>query len=141
MRDLTTILAGALGGALLAVVIIFAAAQNGMLPMHMTPGQAIHDYLLAASRHGGPSWATSCRRSRRPIRTRPPPRRHEEDRAQCLLRSQNRLCHRPRRRQKSVVEFYDYNCPYCRASLPAVVKFYEAHKDDTRFSFIEFPIK
>ena len=40
-----------------------------------------------------------------------------------------------------MVEFYDYNCPYCRASLPAVKKFYEQHKNDTRFSFIEFPIK
>ena len=43
--------------------------------------------------------------------------------------------------KKSVVEFYDYNCPYCRASLPAVEKFYQQHKNDTRFSFIEFPIK
>jgi protein-disulfide isomerase len=40
----------------------------------------------------------------------------------------------------SLVEFYDYDCPYCRASLPAVKKFYDAHKNDTRFSFIEFPI-
>ena len=30
--------------------------------------------------------------------------------------------------------------PICRASLPAVKKFYDAHKSDTRFSFIEFPI-
>jgi len=43
--------------------------------------------------------------------------------------------------KSSLVEFYDYDCPYCRASLPAVRKFYEAHKKDTRFSFIEFPIK
>ena len=43
--------------------------------------------------------------------------------------------------KKSVVEFYDYNCPYCRLSLPAVEKFYQQHKNDTRFSFIEFPIK
>jgi protein-disulfide isomerase len=43
--------------------------------------------------------------------------------------------------KKSVVEFYDYNCPYCRASLPSVEKFYQAHKNDTRFAFIEFPIK
>jgi protein-disulfide isomerase len=43
--------------------------------------------------------------------------------------------------KSSLVEFYDYDCPYCRASLPAVKKFYEAHKNDTRFSFIEFPIK
>src|SRR5256885_12567539 len=41
----------------------------------------------------------------------------------------------------TLVEFYDYDCPYCRASLPAVRKFYEAHKNDTRFSFIEFPTK
>jgi protein-disulfide isomerase len=39
------------------------------------------------------------------------------------------------------VEFFDYNCPYCRASLPALKKFFDAHKNDTRFSFIEFPIK
>jgi len=43
--------------------------------------------------------------------------------------------------KKTLVEFYDYDCPYCRVSLPAVHKFYEAHKNDTRFSFIEFPIK
>ena len=43
--------------------------------------------------------------------------------------------------KNSVVEFYDYNCPYCRLSLPAVEKFYQQHKNDTRFSFIEFPIK
>src|ERR1700744_2934614 len=47
----------------------------------------------------------------------------------------------PANAKKSVVEFYDYNCPYCRASLPAVEKFYQQHKNDTRFSFIEFPIK
>jgi protein-disulfide isomerase len=39
-----------------------------------------------------------------------------------------------------VVEFFDYNCPYCRASIPAVRKFFVAHKN-ARFSFIEFPIK
>ena len=43
--------------------------------------------------------------------------------------------------KQSLVEFYDYDCPYCRASLPAVRKFYEANKDKVRFSFIEFPIK
>src|SRR5581483_3260384 len=42
--------------------------------------------------------------------------------------------------KNSLVEFYDYDCPFCRASLPAMIKFYNAHKNDTRFSFIEFPI-
>jgi protein-disulfide isomerase len=41
----------------------------------------------------------------------------------------------------TLVEFYDYDCPYCRASVPSVKKFYDAHKNDTRFAFIEFPIK
>ena len=40
----------------------------------------------------------------------------------------------------TMVEFYDYDCPYCRASLPAVKKFYNQHKNDTRFAFIEFPL-
>lgn len=39
------------------------------------------------------------------------------------------------------VEFFDYNCPYCRASLPTVRKFMAAHKKDARFALIEFPIK
>ena len=42
--------------------------------------------------------------------------------------------------RQTFVEFFDYNCPYCRASLPAVKKYYDAHKNDTRFSFIEFPL-
>ena len=36
--------------------------------------------------------------------------------------------------KNTLVEFYDYDCPYCRASLPAVKKFYDAHKDKTRAS-------
>ena len=40
----------------------------------------------------------------------------------------------------TIVEFFDYNCPYCRASVPAMKKFYETRKD-VRFSFVEFPIK
>jgi protein-disulfide isomerase len=40
-----------------------------------------------------------------------------------------------------VVEFYDFNCPYCRLSLPAMQKFYREHQKDTRFAFILFPIR
>src|SRR4051812_15571808 len=41
----------------------------------------------------------------------------------------------------TVIEFYDYDCPFCRASLPAVKKLYEQRRKDTRFAFIEFPLK
>ena len=46
----------------------------------------------------------------------------------------------PTNAKTTLVEFYDYDCPYCRASQPAIRKYYEAHRNDTRFSFIEFPI-
>ncbi len=47
----------------------------------------------------------------------------------------------PENAANTVVEFYDYDCPFCRASLPAVKKLYEQRQKDTRFAFIEFPLK
>jgi protein-disulfide isomerase len=47
----------------------------------------------------------------------------------------------PAKAKTTMVEFFDYNCPYCKASLPVFQKYYESHKNDTRFAFIEFPIK
>lgn len=46
----------------------------------------------------------------------------------------------PANAKNTFVEFFDYNCVHCRNSFPAVKKFYEAHKGDTRFAFIELPI-
>ncbi|HVU20547.1 MAG TPA: DsbA family protein, partial [Rhizomicrobium sp.] len=42
--------------------------------------------------------------------------------------------------KRTFVEFFDYNCAHCRNSFPLVKKFYDAHKSDTRFAFIEMPI-
>jgi protein-disulfide isomerase len=39
----------------------------------------------------------------------------------------------------TVVEFFDYRCPYCKASLPALEDLI-AHNKDVRFVFKEFPI-
>lgn len=39
----------------------------------------------------------------------------------------------------SIVEFFDYRCTYCKASLPSVQKLIADHKD-LRFAFIEHPI-
>jgi protein-disulfide isomerase len=142
MRELTTIIAGALGGALLAVVIIFAAAGNGMLPMPQgaVSGNAIRDYLMA---HPGlVSEMTDKLQAQQQA---------DQDKAAAAAMKKIGLnaffdpriafVTGPADAKKSVVEFYDYNCPYCRASLPSVEKFYQAHKNDTRFAFIEFPIK
>jgi protein-disulfide isomerase len=142
MRDITTILAGALGGALLAVVVIFAAAGSGMLPMPQgstLSDKAIHDYLM--SHPGLVSEMTDKFQAQQQA---------DSDKAAAAAMKKIGLAAffdpkiafvtGPAGAKKSVVEFYDYDCPYCRASLPAVEKFYQQHKNDTRFSFIEFPI-
>src|ERR1700744_4137615 len=46
----------------------------------------------------------------------------------------------PANAKKTFVEFFDYNCAHCRNSFPLVQKFYQQHKADTRFAFIELPI-
>lgn len=46
----------------------------------------------------------------------------------------------PANAKNTFVEFFDYNCVHCRNSFAAVKRFYDAHKNDTRFAFIEMPI-
>lgn len=46
----------------------------------------------------------------------------------------------PANAKRTLVEFFDYNCAHCRNSFPLIQKYYNAHKTDTRFAFIEFPI-
>jgi protein-disulfide isomerase len=140
MRDWKSVAAGAIGGALLGVVIVFAAAHQGLLPGTGGSAGNIRSYLLA----------------------------HPELLAEMTerLQSQQEVADRtkaadavkkigmnaffdpriayitgPADAKKTVVEFYDYNCPYCRLSLPAMEKFHEQHKSDTRFAFIVFPIR
>ncbi|MEI9931990.1 MAG: DsbA family protein [Rhizomicrobium sp.] len=46
----------------------------------------------------------------------------------------------PANAKKTFVEFFDYNCVHCRNSFPLVQKYYQTHRDDTRFAFIELPV-
>lgn len=39
-----------------------------------------------------------------------------------------------------IVEFFDYNCPYCRSSAPWVKRMIDEHGDQIRFIFKEAPI-
>ncbi|HWY62530.1 MAG TPA: DsbA family protein [Rhizomicrobium sp.] len=142
MRDLTTIIAGALGGALLAVVIIFAAAENGMLPVPAgtVSGGAIRDYLMAHPNLVG-EMTDKYQAQQQADQDKAAAAAMKKLGLNAFFDPKIAFVTGPADAKKSVVEFYDYNCPYCRASLPAVEKFYQQHKDDTRFSFIEFPIK
>ena len=46
----------------------------------------------------------------------------------------------PANAKNTFVEFYDYNCGHCRNTSAVVKAWYDKHKADTRFAFIEFPI-
>jgi len=129
-------LAGAMGGALLAVAIVFATAAAGLLPVS---GRQVHDYLLA---HPQLVAEMTDRLQKQ--------QDDEQARAQSAAMKKIGIAPffdpkvafvtGPADAKRTLVEFYDYDCPYCRASLPAVKKFYEAHKSDTRFAFIEMPL-
>ncbi|HZQ40772.1 MAG TPA: DsbA family protein [Rhizomicrobium sp.] len=139
MRDGLKFIGAALAGAALAVVIVFAAADRGLLPGGAGGGN-IRAYLL---NHPELVAEMTDKLQKQQEAT-------DEAKAAAALKkvgmapffdTKVAFVTGPANAKKSVVEFYDYNCPYCRASLPAVEKFYQQHKNDTRFSFIEFPIK
>lgn len=129
-------LAGAVAGAMLAVALVFAAAAGGFLPVN---GPQIHAWLVAHPQ----LVAEMTDRLQK-----------QQDEAQqkaqgsamktlglaAFFDPKIAFVTGPADAKKTVVEFYDYDCPYCRASIPAVMKYYQAHKNDTRFAFIELPI-
>jgi protein-disulfide isomerase len=128
--------AGGLGGAVLALALVFGAAGLGLLP---TSGTAIHDYLLTHPeilvdmtnklQSDEDSQADDARQAA-----------VDKLGSKAFFDPNLAFITGPANAKTTLVEFYDYDCPYCRASLPAVMKFYKAHKSDTRFAFIELPI-
>jgi protein-disulfide isomerase len=137
MRPLVITLAGAVGGAMLAVAIILVMAQNGLLPIN---DRQMQSYLM---RH--PELAPAMMGQAQAL-----DELREKAEQEAALKKVGHAAFfdpaiafvtGPADAKKTLVEFYDYDCPYCRVSLPAVKKFYEANKDTVRFSLIEFPIK
>jgi len=137
MRPVTLVLAGATGGALLAVAIVLSLARHGLIPINDSQMQT---YLMTHPELGpammGAAQAMDDQKQKAAQEAA------MKKLGQAAFFDPNiAFVTGPADAKTSLVEFYDYDCPYCRASLPAVKKFYEAHKNDTRFSFIEFPIK
>jgi protein-disulfide isomerase len=137
MRAFIITLAGAVGGAALAVAIMLALAQSGKMPIN---DRQMQTYLMEH-----PELAPAMMGQAQVLNDR---KQQMAQNAAMKKLGQTAFFDPtvafvtgPADAKTSLVEFYDYDCPYCRASLPAVKKFYEAHKNDTRFSFIEFPIK
>jgi len=130
---------GGLGGALLAVGVIFAAADFGVLPVPTRYGD-IHDYLMS---HPDIIVAMNDKFQADQEAADDATRQQAVDKLgqKAFFDPRFAFVSGPANAKHTLVEFFDYNCPYCRASIPAMKKFYAAHKADTRFAFIEFPIK
>lgn len=136
--SLSIAVAGALGGAALAVAVIFGAAALGAFPANSDA--RIHDYLMA---HPRILVAMTDKLQADQQASEDNSRQRAVDKIGMKAFFNPRLAFLmgPANAKTTFVEFFDYNCPYCRASIPAVKSFIARHKNDTRFAFIEFPIK
>lgn len=135
MRAFVITLAGAVGGAALAVAVILTMADRGMMPINDAQMQTylMHRPELAAAMLG-----------------RYQQQEEMQQKAQQAAALTNQAAFfdpriafvsGPANAKQTFVEFYDYDCPFCRASLPTIKKFYQANKDKVRFALIEYPIE
>ena len=137
MRIFAITLAGAIGGAVLAVAIVFALAGRGYMPIN---DRQMQTYLMTHPELGPAMMGAAQAMDDQKQKAAQEAALKKLGQA-AFFDPSIAFVTGPADAKTSLVEFYDYDCPYCRASLPAVKKFYDAHKNDTRFSFIEFPIK
>jgi len=135
MRAFVLTLAGAVGGAALAVAVILTMADRGMMP--------INDVQMQTFLMNRPELAAA-------MLGRYQQQEEMKQKAQQTSALMNKAAFfdpkiafvtGPADAKNTFVEFYDYDCPFCRASLPVIRKFFEANKDKVRFAFIEYPIE
>lgn len=134
----TAVIGGA-AGACVALVFAFAAANLGWPPFMAANANAIHGYLVS---HPEVLVEMTNRLQSQQDDQQDSSRQRAVDRLGLKRFFDPRVAFvtGPANAKITLVEFFDYNCPYCRASVPAVKKFLVSHKD-ARFAFIEFPIK
>ena len=138
--DWKTAALGGIGGAVLAVAAVFGLSAGGVLPPPSGGDAAIHDYLLA---HPAVLIEMSNKLQAQQQASEDSARQAAVDKLGIKPFFDPKLAFvtGPKDAKTTFVEFFDYNCPFCRSSNPAVEAFYNKHKNDVRFAFIEFPIK
>jgi len=137
MSDWKLAAAGGLGGGALALAVVLGLAASGRLPV---PDKPIHDYLMA---HPEILVAMSDKLQSQQEEDAQNARQAAVDKLgmKAFFNPKLAFITGPQNAKITIVEFFDYNCPFCRQSVPALQKYYETHKDKARFAFIEFPIK
>lgn len=130
---------GGFAGAVIALTLVFCARALGVAPFAAVDADAMHSYLLA---HPDVLVAMTNKLQVQQDDDQDNARQAAVDKLGLKAFFDPRVAFvtGPAGAKTTVVEFFDYNCPYCRASVPAMKKFYETHKN-ARFAFIEFPIK
>jgi protein-disulfide isomerase len=140
-RQWRIIAASSLCGALLALAAIYQFGSAGLLPLNRAATEkTVHDYLVS---HPDILVDMTNNLQAEQEQKAEQARQAAADKlgAKAFFDPKIAFVTGPANAKTTVVEFFDYNCPFCRASVPALKKFYDKHKNDTRFAFIEFPIK
>jgi protein-disulfide isomerase len=130
----------ALGGAAIAIGVVYGAAVTGHFPQDVARNDKhIHDYLMA---HPELFAAMGAKYQDQQADAADDARQAAVDKlgAKAFFNPNVAFVTGPADAKKTVVEFFDYNCAHCRNSVRAVQRYYNAHKGDTRFAFIEFPV-
>lgn len=131
---------GALGGAAIAVVIVFGTALLGAFPQRAAfDGKQVRSYLLAH-----PDILVDMTDKLQDDQAAAEDRSQQDALKAVGLKAffdpKVAFVSGPADAKASIVELFDYNCVHCRNTFPALKKYYEAHKGDTRFAFVDFPI-
>lgn len=130
---------GGAAGACVALIFAFVTATMGWPPFMAANANAIHRYLIA---HPEVLVEMSNKLQSQQDEQDDNSRQAAVNKLglKAFFDSRIAFVTGPANAKTTLVEFFDYNCPYCRASVPTVKKFLVSHKD-ARFAFIEFPIK
>jgi protein-disulfide isomerase len=132
---------GALGGAALSIAIVFGTAALGFFPAHVD-GRQVRAYLLKNPQIFAEMQQRFAEQQESNADQAERARQAAVDKAGLKTFFDPAVAYvtGPANAATTFVEFYDYDCPFCRASQPVVKAFYEAHRSDARFAFIELPI-
>jgi protein-disulfide isomerase len=132
-----TAVVGGLIGAAMSLLIVFVAIMSGVFPL--ASDARLHAYLMAHPKLAYEMQAASDaqdaadeHRTEQAAVDKLGPKRFFDPAVAYVTG--------PANAKNTFVEFFDYNCGHCRNTYPAVQKYFEKHKNDTRFAFVDFPI-
>jgi protein-disulfide isomerase len=136
MQNLITTLTGAICGAIIAVATVIVLTNLGHMPINETQ---LHAYLISHPQLVGEmnDAAQKIEDAKTAAAQAATMKKLGID---TFFDPRIAFVSGPADARNTLVEFYDYDCPFCRASNPGMIKFHDAHQKDTRFALIELPL-